>query len=98
MRLTVPMINKQLHRLGVKDDLVPGDRYFYFRGPVADKWIVSSVEVSKVSDIAALEGWYEAYEGAAKEEVGSGQRRRDQKDRCKETEVTSRERFTFCGI
>jgi|SoimicMinimDraft_17_1059745.scaffolds.fasta_scaffold354132_2 hypothetical protein len=72
MRLTIPMINKQLHRLGVKDDLVHGDRYFYFRGPVADKWIVSSVEVSKVGDIATLEGWYQAYEALRKKNSDRG--------------------------
>lgn len=72
MRLTLPMINKQLHRLGVKDDLVRGDRYFYFRGPIADKWILSSVEVSRVSDIATLEGWYEAYEALRKKNSDRG--------------------------
>jgi hypothetical protein len=66
MRLTVPTINKQLRALGVKDDLVRGDRYFYFRGPVADKWIVSTMEVSKVSDIPTIDGWYEAYKSLRK--------------------------------
>jgi hypothetical protein len=66
MRLTVPIINKQFRALGVKDELVHGDRYFYFRGPVADKWILSTVEVSKVSDIPSIDGWYEAYEALRK--------------------------------
>jgi hypothetical protein len=66
------MINKQLRALGVKDELVRGDRYFFFRGPVAGKWIVSTVEVGKVSDIPTIDGWYEAYEALRKKNSERG--------------------------
>lgn len=62
MALTLKTVNRHLKSLGVREELVKGEGYFYFSGGTAHKWYTTIVYVWRINDLT-LEQWVESYYG-----------------------------------